>query len=286
LVLTKGGAVLSGFVSILLLGAGPPSTTDASPTWRSLGNGIDYAKVLFVTNPTHGDGLLHVVRVDPERVELHAVLASEKRVANRTAGEWADALGLVVAMNAGMFQMNHTSNVGYLRNGAHLNNATWSKRYQSVLVFGPKAPAADASSAALIDFDAPGATQRTEQFKTVVQNLRLIKGAGLSVWQKSARRWSEAAIAADSHGRLLFLFTRTPLSMAEFNRRLVQLPLDIVRAMHVEGGPEASLSLRAEGLSLDLSGSYETGFNENDSNGRQWPLPNVIGVSPKTARGR
>jgi hypothetical protein len=50
--------------------------------------------------------------------------------------------------------------------------------------------------------------------------------------------------------------------------------------MHAEGGPEASLSIRAGDKKIDLCGSYETGFNENDLNGRQWPIPNVIGVIP------
>ncbi len=31
-------------------------------------------------------------------------------------------------------------------------------------------------------------------------------------------------------------------------------------------------------IDLDLCGSDETGFNENDDNPRQWPLPNVLGV--------
>lgn len=51
--------------------------------------------------------------------------------------------------------------------------------------------------------------------------------------------------------------------------------------LDVEGGPEASLSIRAEGLRLDLSGSYETGFNENDDNRVQWRLPNVLVVMPR-----
>jgi hypothetical protein len=49
-------------------------------------------------------------------------------------------------------------------------------------------------------------------------------------------------------------------------------------AMHVEGGPEASLSIHAGGVNLDLNGSYETDFNENDDERRQWPIPNVLGV--------
>jgi hypothetical protein len=275
---------ISGFISTLAVVVGAMSIEgklDGPTLWRSVGEGIEYAQVPFVENPTHGDGLLHVVRVDPERVEFHAVLASERSVANRTAGEWADDLGLAVSMNAGMFQTDQKSNVGHLRNGTHFNNSNWSTKYQSVLVFGPKKSASKGTSAAIFDLDAPGTTARIEQFNTAIQNLRLIKGSGRSVWKASSRRWSEAAIAADSRGRILFLFLRTPISMSEFNVRLTLLPLDIVRAMHVEGGPEASLSLRVDGLSLDLSGSYETGFNENDSNPRQWPIPNVIGVIPK-----
>jgi hypothetical protein len=48
--------------------------------------------------------------------------------------------------------------------------------------------------------------------------------------------------------------------------------------MHAEGGPEASLSVRGA-VKLDLSGSFETGFVENDLNMRQWAIPNVLGVA-------
>jgi hypothetical protein len=48
--------------------------------------------------------------------------------------------------------------------------------------------------------------------------------------------------------------------------------------MHLEGGPEVSLSIHVPGLDLDLAGSYETRFRPDDSNRHQWPLPNVLGV--------
>ena len=88
-----------------------------------------------------------------------------------------------------------------------------------------------------------------------------------------------AAIAIDGKGRILFLFSREPFTMWEFNRMLLTTPLDVKRAMHAEGGPEASLSIHAGGVELDLSGSFETGFNENNTNPRQWAIPNVLGVS-------
>jgi hypothetical protein len=68
--------------------------------------------------------------------------------------------------------------------------------------------------------------------------------------------------------------------MDEFNRLLLALPLRVTAAMHVEGGPEASLSVRGP-LHLDFDGSYETGFNENESFTDQWPIPNVLGVTAR-----
>lgn len=254
------------------------AVTAAPPRWQVLERGVEYATFTLVSKPTAGDGLLHVVRIDPNQVELRAVLASEQQVPLRTAGDWAEGLGLSVAINAGMFQTDYQSNVGYLRNGTHANNRNWSTKYLSVLAFGAKRPGLP--SAVLLDLDAPGAREALADYHTVIQNLRLIRGEGQNVWKPGRRQWSEAAIGIDRSGRILFLFSRTPFSMNSLNERLLKLPLEITRAMHVEGGPEASLSIRTKGLSVDLSGSFETGFNETEESRRQWPIPNVVGVVP------
>jgi hypothetical protein len=225
-------------------------------TFQPLANGVEYTTI----------DSFHIVRVDPKVAELKLVLASKEQVRSRTAGEWADDLGLVFAVNAGMFQTDHLSNVGYCRDEKHENNPRWNE-YQSVIAFEKgRAVLEDRGS-----FDPSG-------YDSVVQNLRLIKGKGESVWKPNKKKWSEALAAVDDKGRILFVFTRAPFTMAELNQKVLALPLGIQRAMHLEGGPEASLSIRSEKLKLDLSGSYETGFNENDDNKRQWPIPNVIGV--------
>jgi hypothetical protein len=51
--------------------------------------------------------------------------------------------------------------------------------------------------------------------------------------------------------------------------------------MYLEGGPEASLYLEANGKKIERIGSYETGFWESDTNEQFWPLPNVIGIVKK-----
>jgi len=225
-------------------------------SWRLLQPGIEYA------TPQN----LHVVRIDPARVKLTVALASEHGATPRTAAEWCRNSNLAVAINLGMYQTDHISNVGYLRHGKHLNNPRWND-YQSVLALGP--------GAKWIDLDQGKA--QLDRYDVVVQNLRLISGKRRNVWAKNDRQWSEAAIAIDSKGRLLFLFSRAPYSMRDFNDLLLRLPLDIAGAMHVEGGPEASLSIHTGGVDLDLAGSVETGFWD-DSNRKQWPIPNILGV--------
>lgn len=244
----------------------------AAGEWRPLRDGVEYAELVF--DAKHR-ARVHVVRIDPAKAELEFGLRSREGGEKRTAAQWADERGFVVAINAGMFEMDHASNVGRLVAGPHRNNAEYNA-YQSVLVFGPVK--AGLPKAQVLDLDAPGARELVAQYSSMVQNLRLIKSPATSVWKKNARAWSEAAIAQDSQGRLLFLFTRSPYQMAVWNELLLALPLGVQRAFHVEGGPEASLSVHAKDVRVDLCGSYETGFTENDKNAEQWALPNVIGV--------
>jgi len=231
---------------------------------------VEYRAIELVKAPEHGDGVLHVVRVDPKRarLELHAASAGDGE--NRTAGQWAEKLDALAVINAGMYETDFRTHTGYLRIGKHENNPRWVGAYKSALVLGP------GRAARILDVkrqaDLPkGAT-------AAAQNLRLIAGPGKNVWAENHRAWSEAALAMDTKGRILLLFSRTPLSMRHFNRRILAAGLGVTHAQHLEGGPEASLSLRSEAVSFDLSGSYETGFNERDDNHHQWVLPNVIVV--------
>jgi len=258
------------------------------PPWRTVADGIEYATFTLATDPDYGDGLLHVVRVDASRVELRASLASENGGKSRTAQDWLKDGGFSVAINAGMFQGDGLTNVGYFRNGQRSNNPRWNA-YRSAFAFGPRRPGIP--PAVIVDLDPPesgrSAAARAaldRDYDTVVQNLRLIKGNGTGVWSPDSKRWSEAAIAQDDRGRILFLFTRTPLAMYDWIERVLALPLHVARAMHVEGGPEASLSIRAGEVSIDLAGSFESGFSSYDRNAKQAPIPNVVGVRAKATK--
>jgi hypothetical protein len=271
--------MIAAVVAILVLPAAPPAAAAAELSWRFLQNGVDYTAVgdEGAEGRPAADQRLHVVRIDVGRAPLVAAMASATDRQPRTAATWCRDRGLAVAINLGMYREDRLTNVGHARVAGHSNNPTWSRSYKSALAFEPLRKHVPA--AAMIDLDAPDATSRLAAYGAVVQNLRLIRAPGQGVWGKQARRWSEAAVAMDKQGRVLFIFTRRPYSMQELNAKLLALPLGITHAMHVEGGPEASLSIHAGGLDLDLNGSYETGFNENDGEPSQWPIPNVLGIA-------
>jgi hypothetical protein len=111
-----------------------------------------------------------------------------------------------------------------------------------------------------------------------VQNLRLIKRPGSSAWGQQEKRWSEAALGEDSSGRILFIFSRSPFSMHDLNHELLSSGIGLVAAQHLEGGPEAQLYINAGDTQLEMFGSYETAFREDNSNSIAWPVPNVLGV--------
>jgi Phosphodiester glycosidase len=259
----------------LLAREAPASGAAQNVSWRILQPGVELAEMPAGKMPSGDAGRLYAVRVDPQRARLGVGLASEARAPAKTAGEWCRTAGFAVAINLGMFQGDQRSNVGYLRHGGHLNNRRWNS-YRSAVAIGPLKPSLPA--VLWLDLATSKPDPRLAGYDIVVQNLRLITRNRKNVWSRSSRQWSEAALAVDSRGRLLFLFSRAPYSMRDFNDLLLSLPLDIAGAMHLEGGPEASLSIHTAGLDLDLSGSYETGFLPDDSNRRQWPIPNVLGV--------
>ena len=254
----------------------PASAAQAREQWKFLAKGIEYGVFHVNPPPEVGDGKIHIVRLDPTQAKLKLLLASEHDKKSRSTARWCKDFNLVAAINAGMFQEDYLTNVGYLRNGSYIQNKRWSSKYKSVLAFDPKKTGLPA--AIIFDLEEPDAMKKLGDYNAVVQNLRLIKGNGINVWEKSEKRWSEAAVGMDNQGRILFLFCALPYPMWEFNEAVKSLGLGMTRLMHMEGGPTASLSIRSRDVNVDLAGSYETTIDPDDMSSELSPIPNAIGV--------
>lgn len=252
------------------------SAVQADAPWKSLAKGIEYGALQVKPLSDIGYGVIHVVRIDPTIATLKLILASEHGKKSRTAAQWCKEFNLVSAINAGMYREDMITNVGYLRNGPHVQNKRWNNHYKSVLAFDPKREGIPPG--VLIDLDESDAMKYLADYNAVLQNLRLLKADAVNVWAKQDKKWSETAVGMDKDGRVLFLFCRSPLTMWNFNEVIKSLGLGVMRMMHVEGGPVASLSIRTPSITIDLAGSYETNIMENDMNKGQWPIPNIIGV--------
>ncbi len=249
------------------------STTD----WRTLTNGVAMCLVIPDPPSDYGDSKITVVRVDPARWELTLGTTPYMRQEQRkTAREWAESEGFTLAINAGMYHW-HNVHDGYMEYRSHVISSE-TNHYQSVLAFDPRRP--ELAPFRLFDLDAPGITidRIREDYQSLVQNLRLIKHPGENRWSNQLRRWSEAALGEDDQGRILLIFSRSPFSMYDFNRILLKAGIGLVAAQHLDGGPPAQIYVRVGETELELSGSYETGINENDQISDVWSIPNVLGI--------
>jgi Phosphodiester glycosidase len=266
---------------LLMLGAllalFSPLIADSTSGWQSLSPGMELRHLSVKSSV--GDAQITILRIDPDLWELQFVGVSSA-VSGRTARAWAAAHNLTAVINAGMFDTDGKTHLGYLRYREQVSNGH-ANAYKSVAAFDPRDSRLPRFH--IYDLDSPAVTLESilKDYASAVQNLRLIKRPGSSQWGQQQKKWSEAALGEDSNGRVLFIFSRSPFSMHDLNQELLSAGIGLVAAQHLEGGPEAQLYVHAGKTELEMFGSYETSFREDDSNSIPWPIPNILGVRPR-----
>jgi len=247
---------------------------------------MDFRYITAIHPSTTGNSRIAVLRIDPKFWELEAIgIGQTGEEVGHTAKDWCKSHKFAAAINAGMFAGDGKTHLGYSR---YLDNVSNSKinSYQSVAAFNPRNPKLE--SFHIFDLDTSTVTMQSilKDYASAVQNLRLVKRSGLNQWGQRSNKWSEAALGEDSAGRILFIFSRTRFSMHDLSQELLASDIGLVAAQHLEGGPEAQLYVKADGVEMEMYGSFETSFQENDSNPIAWPIPNVLGVEPRTEHAR
>ena len=271
-------------VAALFLGLSSLLAARPAPDWKTLAPGMDLKYVTAKKPSSVGDSRIAILRMDPSLWQLEAVSISQTgESAGHTARDWSLSHNFSAAINAGMFASDYKTHLGYLRSGTQVNNSH-PNAYQSVAAFEPR----DSQSLPrfhIFDLDAPGIRFQDilKDYLSVVQNLRLVKRPGLNQWSPQDRKWSEAALGEDEAGRILFIYSRSPFSMHDLNGELLAAGIGLVAAQHLEGGPEAQLYVHVGDVELEMVGSYETSFTENDKNSAAWPVPNILGARPRTS---
>ena len=269
-------------LAVLSLGLSSLLPARAPADWKTIAPGMDLRYVTAKHPSSIGDSRIVILRMDPSQWQLEAVGVTQTgESSGHTARAWSQSHNFSAAINAGMFATDYKTHLGYMGSASYVNN-NHTNAYQSVAAFEPR----DSQSLPrfrIFDLDVPGVHFQDilKDYSSVLQNLRLVKRPGLNQWNQQERKWSEAALGEDDAGRILFIYSRSPFSMHDLNEELLASGIGLVAAQHLEGGPEAQLYVHVGTLEMELCGSYETAFKENDSNSVAWPVPNILGVRPR-----
>ncbi len=226
---------------------------------------------LRVEHAPGDDGCVTFVHIDPARFRLRLLTALADG-GTRTAPDWAREFGLTGLINASMYAPDQRS-IGILVARSSVNRDHDNERLGAFLAFDPideKDTPVVLTGRDCKGFDLPALRKR---YRSLVQNYRLLDCDGKPVVWRDARRFSAAAVGIDSEGRPVFVHAREPAQMSAFAGLLARRGLRA--AMYVEGGPQASLYVRAGDVEVAEMG---TGLLPNSS---FFQIPNVLGFLPR-----
>ncbi len=247
--------------------------------WVVLEPGLDLATFRVSRESEDGDRLVRVLRAEPARFRLALLSASAPGQGEpRTAKEWCARNGLVAAINASMYQEDLRSSVSLMKTHGYTNNARVSKD-MTILAFDRLD--AGVAEVQIIDRECQDFDSLRKRYASLVQSIRMLSCKGRNVWAPQSRRSSVAAIGTDRGGRVLFMHARSPFSAKEFIDVLIGLPIDVERAMYVEGGSAAQLYVRAGSTEKEFVGGYDFEAGDPDATPRASRVPNVIGIARK-----
>jgi hypothetical protein len=264
----------SALAVILLLATAGNGAKNAA--WQELEPGLDYGSFETVFGSDKSIAEVRVLRIDPQQFDL--VLLNASRLDDgglRTARAWSREHGLLAAINASMYQEDRRTSVSLMKTRNHTNNAYVSKD-QCVLAFDRLE--ADLSPVKLIDRECDDLDDLGKRYGTLIQSIRMLSCKGNNVWRQQSRKTSIAAIGIDANEQVLFIHMTTPHSTHDMINVLQKLPLQLRRAMYLEGSGPAQLYVQHPELELEATGSWCSETEPERQQSFAPPIPNVLGV--------
>jgi len=246
--------------------------------WRELGDGLMIGEFESPKEHRASDAKLLVLKIDPQKYSFKLLSASENGGKKMTLKEWSEKHGLVAAFNAGMYQEDGITSVGYMKNFKHINNGRLNKN-KAVLAFSAIDPTV--SEIQIIDRECQDFESLRGKYRTLVQSIRMVSCDQQNVWSPQATAWSTLAIGMDKSNKVLVLFSQQPYAVHDLVEMLLSLPLSLYNAMYLEGGPQASLYFSTKNETLEKYGSWEGSPDNNGAFQVSWPIPNVLGIVRK-----
>ena len=265
----KTTLALLAFVSVL---CSSPASTHA---WRHLKEGLWLGEFNAPDESRDQDASVVILKIDPQVYDLRLLSASEHSAGSMTPKEWADKFALVAVINASMYQANHLTSTGYMKNFTHFNNPKINSKFGAFLAFNPLDDSV--AKVQIIDRQYQGWHRLIHKYNTIIQNYRMISIKQENLWPKTDRRFGIASVGIDKDGNILFIHSNKPYSVNTFNQILLKLPIYLYNAMFVEGGSEAFIYVNTKKLPGERLVTTND-WSRYDRNHDLLPMPNVLGI--------
>lgn len=234
-----------------------------------------------LSGPETQDGSSSVdLVIDPAHFDFVLLCASNLGQPPKSPPEWARTHGLSAVINAGMYQKDGLASTGLLKTRGKVNNPRINNRFGAFFVFDPLEPGLP--PVAILERPKQDLPPELPKYASVVQNYRMITSRGENLWPLASESVTVASVAVDEEGRVHFLHSARPMPVHDFNETLLGLPVNLVTAMYVEGGPQAALYLNTPAMTGGWGGSFREAFRTGGDSSF-WPLPNVLGIKKKGA---
>ncbi len=278
----KGLIVFSVFL-LFFSGKSSVKGDELNPVeWRQLSEGLDYAEINGPHVSKYSDSKVSLLKINPDFFTFSLVVATQYDSIQRTIKEWCEMKSLTGAINAGMYSLrDHISGTGYLQNFEHVNNPVFKEGFNALAVFNPKDKKVPPFQ--IVDMVNQDWKTIKKDYNSFFQSIRMIDNLRQGIYwkKKPVLSCSMSVLATDISGNVLFLFSRSPYSVNEIIKFMLNNPLDIQTAMYLEGGPEASLYVKTETSEIIKFGSYVSYSCPNNDNAELRKMPNILGIKKK-----
>lgn len=249
-----------------------------APHWRTLRPGFEFATMRGAPFCRQGSPDIALLRIDPAQTVVRVHHYSLEAVdAPPGIVEWQRLTGAHAVFNAGQFYPDW-SYMGMLVSNGHVVSKREHPEFKAALVASPvSGPAA----ARVLDLEAEPLDRSASRWRDIAQSFMLFDSTGRIRVRESDRVANRTAVGQDRHGWLVVITTEGGYTLRDFARLIQRAPIQLTRAMSMDGGSEAQLCVDAGGFRYATFGRWKAKPGRDDPPGAQVPLPAVISVSAR-----
>jgi hypothetical protein len=274
---TADDARLSDAMRLALRVPVPPAVPGPF-SWRGVATGFEVAELPVIVDGSEVDRLL-LARIDPAHFRF---VVRNAPAGNRELGDWMQQLGAALVINGSYFSRHGVPTTPFLSNGVELGPVDYVSQHGAFVA---------SDTAAIHDLAAETWQTAFQGAEDALVSYPLLLGDDGASRAGADTRWlaNRSFVAQDRAGRIVLGTTHDAFfSLARLADFLRSAPLDLTRALNLDGGPVACQGIALGEYRRDFCGKWEFRMDGDQPmlltglvGTRRWALPVVVAVLPR-----